>query len=487
MENNNPNQSFNSFFDEIDSSVNKLTKREVKSHFKPWIATGIRNSMKRRDKIYKKYIKVKNDESKSEYENQYKVLRNQIVKLSRDSKNKHFQKYFFHNADNIINTWKGINQIININSKRNKNPSSLIVNNKLISDPIEVANSFNEYLSTVAEKLRSNFYDIGCDFAKYLPNMNEYNFFITPTDSIEVIDIINDLKSNKATGPNSIPNEILHFIKLIIAGPLSKLINLSFEKAIYFDNLKISKAVPIFKDKGNLLERNNYRPISLLSNINKIIEKLMYKRLYSFLSSHKSIYIHQLGFRKRHSTIHALISLTDEIRYALDQNKIACGIFIDLQKAFDTVDHFIWGLRRSNHFIRLERLQNKAIKIINFANFYDPILSLYKESKILKLSDNIKLLNFLYVLDDINHNIPPALENTFQLVANSHDYQTRKSVHHNVAVPNVRTTIYGLKSIKYQSCQEWNVFINHFKDNLLHTKSKSVCKKIICNFFFNTY
>ena len=145
----------------------------------------------------------------------------------------------------------------------------------------------------------------------------------------------------------------------------------------------------------------------------------------------------------------------------------------------------IWGLR-SNHFIRLERLQNKAIKIINFANIYDPILPLYKESKILKLSDNIKLLNFLYVLDEINHNMPPALENTFQLVASSHDYLTRKSVQHNVSVPSVRTTIYGLKSIKYQSCQPWNLFINHFKDTLLHTKSKSVCKKIICNFFFNT-
>ena len=63
--------------------------------------------------------------------------------------------------------------------------------------------------------------------------MNEYNFFMTPTDTIEVIDIINDLNSNKATGPNSIPNEFLHLIKLIIAEPLSKLMNLSFEKAIY--------------------------------------------------------------------------------------------------------------------------------------------------------------------------------------------------------------------------------------------------------------
>ena len=305
-----------------------------------------------RDKIYKKYIKAKNNESKSEYENQYKVLRNQIVKLCRDSKNTHFQNFFFHNADNVKNTWKGINQIININNKRNKSPSSLIVNNKLISNPIEVANSSNEYFSTGAEKLRSNIYDFGCDFSKYLANMNECNFFMTPTDSIEVIDIINDLNSNKATGPNSIPNEILHFIKLIIAERLSKLINFSFEKAIYFDNLKISKVVPIFKDKGNLLECNNYRPISLLSNINKIIEKLMYKRLYSFLSSHKCIYTHQLGFRKRHSTIHALISLTDEVRHALDQNKIACGIFIDLQKAFDTVDHSILLKKLAHYGIR---------------------------------------------------------------------------------------------------------------------------------------
>ena len=91
----------------------------------------------------------------------------------------------------------------------------------------------------------------------------------------------------------------------------------------------------------------------------------------------------------------------------------------------------------------------------------------------------------MYVLDDINHNIPPALENTFQLIANSHDYSTRRSVQLNVSVPVVRTTIYGLNSIKFQSCQDWNYFINHFKDNFLYTKSKPVCKKILTDFFFN--
>ena len=78
----------------------------------------------------------------------------------------------------------------------------------------------------------------------------------------------------------------------------------------------------------------------------------------------------------------------------------------------------------------------------------------------------------MYVLDDMNDNIPPALENTFQLIANSHDYLTR-----NVSA--------GLNSIKFQSCQDWNFFINHFKDNFLHTKSKSACKFFLTDFFFN--
>ena len=81
--------------------------------------------------------------------------------------------------------------------------------------------------------------------------------------------------------------------------------------------MKISKVIPVYKEKGNIFDSSNYRPISLLSNINKIIEKLMYERLYSFLTLHNSIYINRNGFRKNHSTNHALISLTDDVRNVL--------------------------------------------------------------------------------------------------------------------------------------------------------------------------
>ena len=86
---------------------------------------------------------------------------------------------------------------------------------------------------------------------------------------------------------------------------------------------------------------SHYRPISLLSNLDKIIEKLMYNQIIQFLEDNKIIYYKQFGFRKNFSTAHAIITLIENIQSALDNNKFACGIFIDLEKAFGTIDHNI--------------------------------------------------------------------------------------------------------------------------------------------------
>ena len=94
---------------------------------------------------------------------------------------------------------------------------------------------------------------------------------------------------------------------------------------------------------------SNYRPISLLSNINKIFEKLVYSRLYSFLELHNCIFELQFGFRAKHSTQHALASLTEMVKQALDEGNFACGIFVDFAKAFDTVDHTIL-LKKLEHY-----------------------------------------------------------------------------------------------------------------------------------------
>ena len=115
---------------------------------------------------------------------------------------------------------------------------------------------------------------------------------------------------------------------------------MSFSTGQFPSVLKIAKVIPIHK-KQSRVDYTNYRPISLLSNIEKIIEKLMYKRLSNFLDINNLIYLLQFGFWPKYSTNHVLINLSESIRQSLDEGSFGCGIFVDLQKAFDTVDHKI--------------------------------------------------------------------------------------------------------------------------------------------------
>ena len=102
--------------------------------------------------------------------------------------------------------------------------------------------------------------------------------------------------------------------------------------------LKTANVVHVFK-KDSKLDYSSYCLISLLSNIDKILEKLMYKRLHTFLNNNNIIYSLQFRFRQQYSTSHALINITENIRKALDDGNVGYGVFVDLQRAFDTVDH----------------------------------------------------------------------------------------------------------------------------------------------------
>ena len=129
-------------------------------------------------------------------------------------------------------------------------------------------------------------------------------------------------------------------LKNDISEQLADLLNLSFTTGTFPTLLKTAKVIPIHK-KDSKSNFTNYRPISLLSNLDKILEKLMHSRLSTFLNIKDIIYPLQFGFRQNYSTSYALIHLTETIKEALDQGKYGCGIFVDLQKAFDTVDHNI--------------------------------------------------------------------------------------------------------------------------------------------------
>ena len=351
---NDPDFSFNQFYEKINCIIDnhlplkKVSKKELKQQFKPWITTGIRKSIKVRDKLFNKYINSKNH-NKELIHNEYKRYRNLIVSLTRLSEKKYYQSYFKDNYNNIRKTWDGIKSIINISNMKSMSPNSPNVNNKINTNPVDIANCFNDYFSNIGSKLAEKIFPSKYDHLHYLKCSNPVSIFIKPTSTIEILNLISTLNNNKSSGPFSIPTDIFKMTGNIMASPLTEIINLSFSTGIYPNNLKIAKIIPVFKNKGSNLQCNNYRPISLLSNINKIFEKLMYTRLYNFLDIHNCIYNLQFGFREKHSTNHALFSITEKIREALDNNNFACGIFIDLQKAFDTVDHNIL-LQKLNHY-----------------------------------------------------------------------------------------------------------------------------------------
>ena len=185
----------------------------------------------------------------------------------------------------------------------------------------------------------------------YLVNKNPNSFFISPATPYEISDIIDLFKIGKSIGPNSIPIKLLQILSPHISLPLSQIINESFQSGTFLEKMQQGKVIPLFK-KGCPLTTSNYRPITLLTVFSKITEKLMYKRLYDFLELHKILYNLQFGFRASHSVNHALISLTESIKDSLDNKKFGCGIFLDLQKAFDTVNHQILLDKHEHYGIR---------------------------------------------------------------------------------------------------------------------------------------
>ena len=209
-------------------------------------------------------------------------------------------------------------------------------------------------------------------------NPDGCSFFLSPTVPAEVMKIIDALNSSKSVGPNSIPVFLLKSFKDFFSKWISELVNLSFVTGTFPDLLKIAKVTPIHK-KESKLDHLNYRPISLLSVYSKIYEKLLYVRIYSYLEKNNLIYSKQFGFRGNHSTNHALISLTEHIRNLIDNGHYVCGIFVDLEKAFDTVHHNIlcdklqpYGLRGNINNLLKSYLSNR--KQFVSINGFDSVL-----------------------------------------------------------------------------------------------------------------
>ena len=345
LQNNDTNTSFQNFFDYINrildkhAPLKKLSKCKLKFKTKTWITMALQKSTSIKNKLFSDYINKK--DQKTELHIKYKSYRNMLSTLMKKIKQNYFITFFENNLKNLKNTWKGIKSIISMKSSFLNTPTLLTFQNENIDNPERIANIFNNYFSTIGEETQAKIKHSHKKYTDYLSNENTDTFFLSPTNKKEIKFILSSLDINKSTGPYSIPSKVLNMLKNNdISEQLADMFNLSFKTATFSTLLKTAEVISIHK-KDSKLNLTNYRPISLLSNLEKILEKLMHSRLSTFLNIKDIIYPLHLGFRQNYSTSYALIHLTETIKEALDQGKYGCGSFVDLQKPFDAVNHNI--------------------------------------------------------------------------------------------------------------------------------------------------
>ena len=363
----------------IQEKVDKCkVKIKIKNYIKKeWITNGLLKSINKKNQIYKN-IKHSNDQILI---NEYKIYKNKLTELIKKTKIDYYKSLIENKCQSSKELWQSVKKICNEKPKVNNSFNFMkLINGDMTTDQTLISNCFIEYYSKVGESLANNIFK-----TKDSTNQNNtdtmYNnsntCFLKDTDKYEIMNIIDNLKNKKAPGLDGITSEILKSINSHICNPLAYLINNIFKTGIYPSVFKIGIIKPIYKN-GDKTDFQNYRPITLISSLAKVFEKVFKNRIESFLTKNNILSDKQFGFQKNKSTEDAICHLTSQIYNSMDNNKKSICIFLDLAKAFDTVSHKL--------------LLNKLEKI----GFRSNVLKLFKsylENRInhVKIGENISI------------------------------------------------------------------------------------------------
>ena len=353
----NPNEAYNMFYDILkrkydDNLVikSKLINAKVK---KPWITKEIFKMICKKHKLYKKFCKYPTHNNK----NKYKRLRNKVNVILKNARSRYYEKRFQKNKYNMQKTWKLINDMLCKN--KNDLPSFIVHENNKVTDLKDIADIFNDYFINIGLSV-GNLVDTESpgNFREFMSKDCSKSIFFKPVDENEVIGIVNNFKNSNSCGIDDISPIVVKNIIYFIVKPLIHIVNISLSTGIVPNDLKIAKIIPVFK-KSDKHDVKNYRPISILPIFSKILEKVVYDRLYNFLNDNMLLSSCQYGFRKNTSTEMALLNLHDTLITSLSKRLHTIGIFLDLSKAFDTI----------NHNILLKKLQFYGVRGIPFLWF----------------------------------------------------------------------------------------------------------------------
>ena len=340
----------------VDENCATRSKRSLL--FNPWITPGIIVSVSKKHYYYKQWKSSTSKKDKLGNLELYLIFKNyrrELKHIIKNAKKSYYCKRFNNVQGNMKKTWALINEL---RGKSKKSISSCFkIDSQLVEDNREIATGFNNFFSSIARNMNTKLYSStpsthspvnGKKFTDYLSNRVCSSMFLFECSSNEIGKIIKDFENGKAS---DLPLTALKKCAQHISGHLSGYINHFMKIGKFPGILKIGKVTPVFK-KGDAQEFDNYRPISIIPIFGKIFEKVIYDRLYSFFTTNGVVYDRQFGFRKRHSTGHAINYSINNIIDEIKKRNHVLGIFIDLSKAFDTIDHHKLSIKLEHYGIR---------------------------------------------------------------------------------------------------------------------------------------
>jgi hypothetical protein len=292
--------------------------------------------------LHKIAIKNKTPENTLNYITQ----RNAYNTLLRQHKQRYYADNLELNVKNSKKTWEILKEAANLNKTRS-NVDRIDSNGTVITDPTEIAEEFNNFFTSVGERIANTVKNTVIqpdDYMPSLPNLQELD--LGTVNQTHICDIIKSLQPKNSLDIDGISTKLLKNIAIEVSWPLAHIFNNSLRLGIFPKRLKTSRTVPIFKSgRSDLCD--NYRPISLLSTLSKVLEKIVSVQLVNHLDRNNILYEHQYGFQRNKSTEHSIIHALNYISRAMNDNKYCIGVFFDLKKAFDVCSHSILLMKLS--------------------------------------------------------------------------------------------------------------------------------------------
>ena len=306
----------------------------------PWLTEELVLASRWKNALYKKYQADHNPES---FEN-YKRFRNCLNSELRSARKTYIANQLFKHKSNTRKIWQILNSLLTNKSKRANEVTCLLnADGTTITNQVAIANNLNNYFASVGSKISLMFTPQivnANEYKKYLSNPPQDSFALPPCTEYDIKKAYESLKSSSSFDTDDLNKKMFDRILDLIITPITNIINMSFQSGVFPKAMKTAKVTAIFKSGDHRLA-SNYRPISILPVLSKVIEKIVNNKLVSFLFSRNLITSCQYGFLPGRSTVLASVDLFETVCESLKNRENTVAISLDLSKAFDSLDHNI--------------------------------------------------------------------------------------------------------------------------------------------------